>query len=423
MTPSPFATPDTGAETEQLLLELFPFAIVADESLVICGCGRLMSLTVPHLQAGESLRNHFEWVGFTPTGARYERGTWRNTRPVILKPVGQAGPIFKGQLYPHGQNRLYFLVWPVVARADDLVGFGIRLADIPPHNQLSDLLLVLRNSQLTLADANRLNAKAHSQLRELESLNVRLRGEAELIRARQAAEATSDAKSRFLSHVSHELRTPLNAMLGYSEMLVDGYYGDIPPTAVSVLERMQVNGRHLLDLINKILDMSVIEAGQLTLAVRTYDFRSTCLKVVAATEGLAIQKGLVFEADINPDLGETSGDELRVTQVLMNLVGNAIKFTSAGKISFFAWSEGDSVIVEVRDTGPGIAPQDQARIFKDFQQVKLPGGITVGAGLGLSIASKIVALHRGAIDLQSTPGEGSTFRLTLPRQYRPAPEL
>jgi signal transduction histidine kinase len=210
----------------------------------------------------------------------------------------------------------------------------------------------------------------------------------------------------------------MNAILGYAEMLVDGYYGTVPQTAASVLERMQVNGRHLLDLINKILDMSVIEAGQLTLSLASYDVRATCGKVVAATEGLAAQKGLAFVAEIDPDMGEITGDELRVTQVMINLVGNAIKFTSAGTITFVARRETDSIVIEVRDTGPGIAPQDQARIFRDFQQVKLPGGVTVGAGLGLSIASKIVALHGGSMGVESKIGEGSTFRVTLPISVR-----
>jgi len=181
-----------------------------------------------------------------------------------------------------------------------------------------------------------------------------------------------------------------------------------------VLERMQVNGRHLLDLINKILDMSVIEAGQLTLSIARYDFRATCQKVVAATEGLATQKGLVFVTKIDPELAEVTGDELRVTQVMINLIGNAIKFTSTGSVTVIARRDSGNVLIEISDTGPGIAPQDQARIFKDFQQVRLPGGVTVGAGLGLSIASKIVALHGGTMGVESTIGEGSTFRVTLP---------
>jgi signal transduction histidine kinase len=414
MTPSQYATPEAGNDTETLLFELFPFIIVIDSSLTVHRWGPLSAILAPDLTPGQSLLDVFELQGIRQNDTQIDRATWRSSRSVVLKHRLSPERVLKGQLQFHGESTLYFLGWPVVTRADDLVTLGVKLRDIPPHNHLSDLLLVLRNSQLTLADADRLTQKAKERSRELEALNDRLRGEAELIRARQAAEAASDAKSRFLSHVSHELRTPMNAILGYSEMLVDGYYGTMPQTAIGVLDRMQVNGRHLLELINKILDMSVIEAGQLTLSVATYDFRATCEKVVAATEGLATQKGLTFIATIDSDVGHVTGDELRVTQVMINLIGNAIKFTSSGSVTLAVRREYETVILEVHDTGPGIAPQDQARIFKDFQQVKLPGGVTVGAGLGLSIASKIVALHGGLMSLESCIGEGSTFRVTLP---------
>jgi len=414
MIPSPYATAEPGNETETLLFELFPFIIVTDASLTVHRWGRLASVLAPELEPERSLLEVFELQGVRRDDTRIDPATWRSSRPIVLKHRQHTERVLRGQLQFHGDHTLYFLGWPVVTRADDLVSLGIKLKEIPPHNNLSDLLLVLRNSQLTLADADQLTQKARERSRELEALNERLRGEAELVRARQAAEAASDAKSRFLSHVSHELRTPMNAILGYSEMLVDGYYGAIPQTAASVLERMQVNGRHLLDLINKILDMSVIEAGQLTLSIARYDFRATCQKVVAATEGLATQKGLVFVTKIDPELGEVTGDELRVTQVMINLIGNAIKFTSTGSVTVIARRDSGNVLIEISDTGPGIAPQDQARIFKDFQQVRLPGGVTVGAGLGLSIASKIVALHGGTMGVESTIGEGSTFRVTLP---------
>lgn len=413
-TPSQSDTPESVTEAERLLLELFPFAIVTDDSLTAHRWGRLAKLLIPELEAGLPILDIFETRGIRQGDVGIDRSYWRSNRPVTLKRRRSPGHVLKGQLQLHSGGAVYFLGWPVVTRADDLADFGIRLNDIPPHSNLGDLLLVLRSSQLTLADADRLTRKSRERARELETLNNQLRGEAELIRARQAAEAASDAKSRFLSHVSHELRTPMNAILGYSEMLIDGYYGDVPKTAINVLKRMQVNGRHLLDLINKILDMSVIEAGHLTLSVRRYDFRLTCEKVVAVTESLALQKGLSFSARIEPSIGEVVGDELRMTQVLINLIGNAIKFTNQGSVEFHAWSSADSLVVEVRDTGPGIAPSDQARIFKDFQQVKLPGGVTVGAGLGLSIASKIIGLHGGEIAVHSNIGEGATFRVTLP---------
>lgn len=419
MIPSPSATTEPANAAEALLFDLFPFIIVTDASLIVHRWGRLATTLAPDLKAEKSLLEIFELLGARHEDTKIARENQHPNRPLVLQHRVHSERVLKGQLLPHGEQALYFLGWPVVTRADDLTNLGVKLKDIPPHNHLSDLLLVLRNSQLTLADANQLTQKARQRTHELQVLNERLLGEAELVRARQAAEAASDAKSRFLSHVSHELRTPMSAILGYAEMLADGYYGAIPPTVANVLERMQVNGRHLLDLINKIVDMSVIEAGQLTLSLGRYDVRLTCAKVVGATEGLAAQKGLTFVTQIDPELGEIIGDELRVTQVMINLIGNAIKFTSVGTITLAARRDAESIVIEVRDTGPGIAPRDQARIFKDFQQVKLPGGVTVGAGLGLSIASKIVALHGGSMEVESTIGEGSTFRVTLPTNAQP----
>jgi len=415
-TPSPSATAETGPEVERTLAELFPFLVVTDAALCVRGLGRLTHKLFPELSLGAALQDFFELGGLADATGRLAPVGTRPGRSTILR-RRQAPPIvMKGQWHRHDESRLFFLGWPLVRSAEDLHRLGIRNIDIPPHNHLSDLLLVLRSSEMTLADAAELTRRASERARELERLNERLRGESELVRARQAAEAASDAKSRFLSHFSHELRTPMNAILGYAEMLVDGYYGDMPQTAVTVLERMQINGRHLLELINKILDLSVIEAGQMTLSVRAFDLRATCDSIVAATLGLAAQKGLEYSATIHPDLGTIEGDELRVTQVLINLIGNAIKFTSAGAVQFAAWPGEDDVTLEVRDTGPGIAPEDQERIFKAFQQVKLPGGVTVGAGLGLAIASKIIALHGGTIEVRSTLGQGSVFRVRLPRR-------
>jgi signal transduction histidine kinase len=179
-------------------------------------------------------------------------------------------------------------------------------------------------------------------------------------------EAASRHKSEFLANMSHELRTPLNAVLGYAELIRDGIYGEVPGKIQDVLERIQHNGRHLLGLINDVLDLSKIEAGQLTLQPVDYALREVPLGVVGATEGLAAEKKLKLELDVPPDLPAGRGDERRITQVLMNLVGNAIKFTEAGTVAIRARVENRHLVVSVSDTGPGIAPADQERIFEEF---------------------------------------------------------
>jgi len=225
----------------------------------------------------------------------------------------------------------------------------------------------------------------------------------------------SKHKSQFLANMSHELRTPLNAILGYTELILDDIYGETPNKMRSVLDRVQINGRHLLGLINDVLDLSKIEAGQLTLALSDYSLREVVHSVFRGVETLASEKGLDFKVDIPPDLPRGRGDERRIAQVLLNLTGNAIKFTDAGEVTIQASARNGIFTVAVHDTGPGINTADQARIFGEFQQVDASSTRAKGgSGLGLSIARRIVELHGGKIWVASTPGAGSTFSFTLP---------
>jgi len=228
-------------------------------------------------------------------------------------------------------------------------------------------------------------------------------------------ELASQHKSQFLANMSHELRTPLNAIIGYTEMMADGLYGDVGTKAQGVLERVQANGRHLLGLINDVLDLSKIEAGQLTLAYEPYIVTDMVATVVSATESLARTKGLVLSSSVAPDLTPGLGDARRLSQVLLNLVGNAIKFTDQGSVEIRAAQTGDQFELSVVDSGLGIKPEDQARIFDEFQQVDDTSTRKKGGtGLGLSISRRIVELHGGRIEVKSTVGHGSTFTVTIP---------
>jgi two-component system, NtrC family, sensor kinase len=243
--------------------------------------------------------------------------------------------------------------------------------------------------------------------------NVRLFDEIQE-KSRQVEEA-SKHKSQFLANMSHELRTPLNAILGYTELILDGIYGDAPDKMRSVLERVQSNGKHLLGLINDVLDLSKIEAGQLTLSIQDYSIKDVVHGVYSAVEPLASSKKLDFKIELPPNLPPARGDDRRLTQVLLNLVGNAIKFTDAGEVAVKAAASNGSVTISVRDTGPGIAEADQEKIFEEFQQsdstkTKAKGG----TGLGLSIAKRIIEMHGGRLWVESSLGEGSTFSFTVP---------
>jgi signal transduction histidine kinase len=222
-------------------------------------------------------------------------------------------------------------------------------------------------------------------------------------------------KSLFFANMSHELRTPLNAVLGYTELIVDGLYGEIPDKAKEVLDRVQVNGKHLLGLINDVLDLSKIEAGQLSLSLEDYSMKSIVDAVAATTGSLAHAKGLNLKTAVSEGLPVGHGDERRLTQALLNLVGNAVKFTEAGEVEIRARATNGTFDVAVRDTGPGIAPHDQARIFEDFQQVdNTSTRYKGGTGLGLAIARRFVEMHGGSLTVESVVGAGSTFHMRVP---------
>jgi signal transduction histidine kinase len=233
-------------------------------------------------------------------------------------------------------------------------------------------------------------------------------------KGRQLAEA-SQHKSQFLANMSHELRTPLNAILGYTELILDSVYGEMPEKARRVLDRVQRNGRHLLGLINDVLDLSKIEAGQLSLSLADYSLNNVIQSVFSAVEPLASEKQIKLKIDIVPELPQGRGDERRLTQVLLNLVGNAIKFTDSGEVAITGSSANGAFNVAVRDTGPGISEADQAKLFQEFQQAD--NSITRkkgGTGLGLAISKRIIEMHGGKIWVESVVGQGSTFSFTLP---------
>ena len=225
--------------------------------------------------------------------------------------------------------------------------------------------------------------------------------------------------------MSHELRTPLNAILGYTELILDNIYGETPAKMRGVLDRVQRNGKHLLGLINDVLDLSKIEAGQLSLSLSDYSLKNVIQTVFSAIEPLASEKQIALKIDVAQELPQGRGDERRLTQVLLNLVGNAIKFTDSGEGSIKGSSANGSFNVAVRDTGPGISTADQAKLFQEFQQADNSATRKKGGtGLGLAISRRIIEMHGGRIWVESSPGHGSTFAFTFPvtvkEQARPA---
>ena len=228
-------------------------------------------------------------------------------------------------------------------------------------------------------------------------------------------EVASKHKSQFLANMSHELRTPLNAILGYTQLILNRIYGDVPEKIKDALSRVDASGRHLLDLINDVLDLSKIEAGQLKLSLREYSIKDLVYEVMVGMEPLASKKGLSLKVSVPDNLPTGTGDERRIKQVLLNLIGNAIKFTERGEVGVQVLQIEDRFKIIVFDTGPGISNDDQARIFNEFHQADSSTTREKGGtGLGLAIVKRLVELHGGTVGVESSLGQGAIFRFTLP---------
>ena len=242
--------------------------------------------------------------------------------------------------------------------------------------------------------------------------NVRLFNEIQ--RKSRELEVANRHKSEFLANMSHELRTPLNAIIGFSEVLLQQIFGDVNAKQTEYLGDVLSSGKHLLSLINDILDLSKIEAGRMELELSTFSLANAIESGLVIVRERAARHGIRLSSTIAPALPDIEADERKVKQILYNLLSNAVKFTpDGGTIEVSAAREGALVRVSVRDTGIGIAPDDQARVFEEFRQVGRERS-REGTGLGLTLTRRFVELHGGRMSLESAPEEGSTFAFTLP---------
>jgi signal transduction histidine kinase len=237
----------------------------------------------------------------------------------------------------------------------------------------------------------------------------------ELRRLYTELEAASRHKSEFLANMSHELRTPLNAIIGFSQVLRDEMVGSVNAKQAEYLDDIISSGGHLLSLINDVLDLSKVEAGQVELEVHPFSLREALERGVVMVRERATEDGVRVAFAADPEVDVVDGDERRIKQVIFNLLSNAVKFTPAGgEVDVSATRLNGEVRVSVADTGPGIAPEDRDRIFEEFQQSEAGVGQREGTGLGLALSKRFVELHGGRIWLESEVGQGSTFTFALP---------
>jgi signal transduction histidine kinase len=354
-------------------------------------------------------------IGFDPAPAQQRILQTRKDIVLVGIAFALAGAVLSAVISRHLVRPIHDLV-----RGTESIASGDLDVTIPVRSRdelgglavaFSSMAANLRENKAALQRyAEELESKIEARTQELQSTNQRL-------------EEASRHKSQFLANMSHELRTPLNAIIGYTSLILSNIYGEVPPKIREPLDRVRVSSRHLLGLINDVLDLSKIEAGQLTLAVGDYSIKQVVQSVMAAMEPLAAEKKLSLKATMPAELPAAQGDARRINQVLLNLVGNAIKFTDVGGVAVRVDLANGAFHLSVTDTGPGISEADQQKIFEEFQQAA--GGAAQakgGTGLGLSIAKKIVEMHGGRIGVESPPGKGSTFWFTLPIRVERAGE-
>jgi len=328
------------------------------------------------------------WVGRAARGRRVRQIPDLDAAP---------GPLDPHLAVLHGSGWRSLVAIPLV-RPDRVVGaLVVRRKSTGSFSDETCELLAAFASQSAVALTN---ARLYQQL---EQQSVAL------------AEA-SQHKSEFLASMSHELRTPLNAVIGFSEVLLERMFGDLNERQEDYLQDIHSAGRHLLALLGDILDLSKIEAGRMELDLTTFPIDDILVQALSLVRERAALHGIRLTLEASNGLGLVTADELRLKQVLLNLLSNAVKFTpDGGSIVVRAWRDGEEVGVTVTDTGIGIAPADQERIFDSFQQGERTASSSEGTGLGLTLSRRSVELHGGRLWLTSTPGEGSTFGISVPQ--------
>jgi signal transduction histidine kinase/DNA-binding response OmpR family regulator len=332
---------------------------------------------------------------------------WRERKAVVARTLVELSPAEERLASAICARGLLAVPIATQERAFGLLVLFYAQRPVFPADDAAVLTLLADQSALALANAELLG--------EQRQLNEQLR------RANTDLERASRHKSEFLASMSHELRTPLNAIIGFSEVLVEGMFGELNAKQAEYLADVLESGRHLLSLINDVMDLSKVEAGRMELELGPCAMAEIVDNGLTMVRERASRHRIALHSVVEADVGEIEADARKVKQVLFNLLSNAVKFTpDGGRVEVVAHIEDGEVQVAVRDSGIGIAPEDHERIFEEFQQARASSSTAQeGSGLGLALAKRFVELHGGRIWLESRVGVGSTFTFTLPLR-RPA---
>jgi signal transduction histidine kinase len=375
---------------------LFPFHLVIAQDLTIERVGPVLGRAMPELTAGAALLDHFGIRRPSVIEVNFATLSAEPERIYLLAAKSPSELVLKGQMVPlDGRDALIFLGSPWITSLDQLGRFGLTVADFAVHDSMTDFLVLIQAQNAALEDATKL-AK-------------------QLAEARDAALQASQFKSEFLATMSHELRTPLNAILGFSEALSSALFGPLSDHYRSYANDIHKSGRLLLELINDLLDLSRVEAGQYQLNETTLALPGMLDECIQLVGPEARRKGLSLTLDCAAANLTLRADPRALKQTILNLLSNAVKFTHFGGVTVAVHREPDSLVLTVTDTGIGISPETIGRLFEPFRQANVEIARKYGgSGLGLSICRRMIELHGGTIALASEPGAGTIVTIRLP---------
>ncbi len=402
----PSTSSDRQIGFEQLEI-ICPFHLLIGEDFRLVQLSRLLKRLWPELSENSLLQDVIAIV--RPRGVQSIEQLVQLTGMVIhLSVRSHPSLILRGQIVPLDSHWL-FVGTPKISSLKEMTTLGLELSDLPLHDSGGDFLMAMETSQSLLKESVQFAEELQVALEKEKETQVQLR------KAKEAAEAANEAKNQIMANTSHELRTPLHGIINLADLIRIGASGPVSPQAVQDLEMIINSASRLNSLVNDILDFSKLQKQQLEIQHKPVDLFQVAENSLALLKPLHREKPIDLQNELTKDLPLVDGDEDRIQQILLNLLGNALKFTESGEVRLSAVIQDGWIELAVADTGIGIPQDKQERIFDAFEQGDASTERTHGGtGLGLSVAKQLVELHGGRIWLESVVGQGSVFRFTLP---------
>ncbi len=402
----PSTSSDRRIGFEQLEI-ICPFHLLIGEDFRLVQLSRLLKRLWPELSEDSLLQDAVIIV--RPSGVQSVEQLVQLTGMVIhLSVRSHPSLILRGQIVPLDSHWL-FVGTPKISSLKEMTTLGLELSDLPLHDSGGDFLMAMETSQSLLKESVQFAEELQVALEKEKETQVQLR------KAKEAAEAANKAKNQIMANTSHELRTPLHGIINLADLIRIGASGPVSPQAVQDLEMIINSASRLNSLVNDILDFSKLQKQQLEIQHKPVDLFQVAENSLALLKPLHREKPIDLQNELTKDLPLVDGDEDRIQQILLNLLGNALKFTESGEVRLSAVIQDGWIELAVADTGIGIPQDKQERIFDAFEQGDASTERTHGGtGLGLSVAKQLVERHGGRIWLESVVGQGSVFRFTLP---------